>query len=90
MKNKKIPLRRCVGCGEMKPKGELIRVVRTPEDEIVLDTGGRANGRGAYLCRNPECFDRAEKRKAFNRAFRANIDRKDVEALMTEIRNEQE
>ena len=55
MKNKKIPLRRCVGCGEMKPKGELIRVVRTPEDEIVLDASGRANGRGAYLCRSVEC-----------------------------------
>ena len=61
MKNKKIPLRRCVGCGEMKPKGELIRVVRTPEDEIVLDASGRANGRGAYLCRSVECCRKALK-----------------------------
>lgn len=89
MKKNNTPMRRCVGCMESKPKNELIRVTFY-EGKISLDETGRAKGRGAYLCRNPECFDRAEKRKAFNRAFRANIDRKDVEALMTEIRNEQE
>ena len=89
MKKNNVPMRRCVGCMESKPKNELIRVAFY-EGKISLDETGRAKGRGAYLCRNPECFDRAEKRKAFNRAFRTNIDRKDVEALMTEIRNEQE
>ena len=74
---------------ESKPKGELIRVAFY-EGKISLDETGRARGRGAYLCRNPECFDKAKKRRAFNRAFRSDIDRGDIEALMEEIRNEQE
>ena len=74
---------------ESKPNGELIRVAFY-EGKISLDETGRARGRGAYLCRNPECFDKAEKRRAFNRAFRSDIDRGDIEALMEEIRNEQE
>ena len=89
MKKNSVPMRRCVGCMESKPKSELIRVAFY-EGKISLDETGRAKGRGAYLCRNPECFDKAEKRKAFNRAFQTNIDRKAVEALMTENRNEQE
>lgn len=89
MKKNNVPMRRCVGCMESKPKSQLIRVAFY-EGRISLDETGRAKGRGAYLCRNPECFDKAEKRKAFDRAFRARVDRKDVEALMTEIRNEQE
>lgn len=58
---KKIPLRQCVGCCERKPKGELIRVVRTPEGEIVLDSTGRKNGRGCYLCASVKCFNKAKK-----------------------------
>lgn len=58
---KKIPLRQCVGCYERRPKGELIRVVRTPEGEIVLDEGGRKNGRGTYLCRSAKCLAKAKK-----------------------------
>lgn len=58
---KKIPLRQCVGCCERKPKGELIRIVRTPESEIVLDTSGRKNGRGVYICPNAKCFAKARK-----------------------------
>lgn len=58
---KKIPLRQCVGCCERKPKGELIRVVRTPEGEIVLDSTGRKNGRGCYLCASIKCFNKAKK-----------------------------
>ena len=50
MANKKIPMRQCIGCGEMKPKKEMIRVIKTAEDEIILDTTGRKNGRGAYIC----------------------------------------
>ncbi len=58
---KKIPLRQCVGCCERKPKGELIRIVRTPESEIVLDTSGRKNGRGVYICPNAKCLAKARK-----------------------------
>ncbi len=58
---KKIPLRQCVGCSERKPKGELIRVVRTPEGEIVLDATGKKNGRGCYLCTSVKCFNKARK-----------------------------
>lgn len=89
MKKNNVPMRRCIGCMESKPKGELIRVAFY-EGKISLDETGRARGRGAYLCRNPECFDKAKKRRAFNRAFRSDIDRGDIEALMEEIRNEQE
>ena len=58
---KKIPLRQCVGCCERKPKGELIRVVRTPEGEIVLDNTGKKNGRGCYVCPSVKCFNKARK-----------------------------
>ena len=61
---KKVPMRMCVACREMKPKKELIRVVRTPEGEIVADETGRKNGRGAYLCRAEACFNKAVKTKA--------------------------
>ena len=57
MTNKKVPMRQCVGCGEMKSKKELLRVIKTPEEEIVLDTTGRKNGRGAYICASMECVD---------------------------------
>ncbi len=56
---KKVPLRKCTGCGEMKTKKELIRVLKTPEDTIVLDVTGKKNGRGAYLCNQLECFRKA-------------------------------
>ena len=58
---KKIPLRQCVGCCERKPKSELIRVLRTPEGEIVLDTTGKKNGRGVYICHDVKCFNKARK-----------------------------
>ena len=70
---KKIPMRLCLGCREMKPKRELIRVVRSPEGEISLDFRGKANGRGAYLCDDPACLQRAIKRKALSRAFRTQV-----------------
>lgn len=85
MKNKKIPLRRCVGCGEMKPKGELIRVVRTPEDEIVLDASGRANGRGAYLCKSVECCRKAMKNKGLERALKCRVSQEILEELEQEM-----
>ena len=70
---KKIPMRKCVGCGEMKEKKELIRVIKTPEDEILLDATGRANGRGAYVCNNAECFKKAVKNKGLERSLKSRI-----------------
>jgi len=66
---KKVPMRMCVACREMKPKKELVRVVRTPEGEIVADLTGRKNGRGAYLCRSEACFNKAVKTRALERAL---------------------
>ncbi len=70
---KKIPMRQCLGCREMKPKRELIRVVRSPEGEISLDFRGKASGRGAYVCPKPECLKKAIKTRALERAFSAQI-----------------
>ena len=73
MSVKKIPLRLCTGCHEMKPKKELIRVVKTPEGEIKLDFTGKLNGRGAYICKSCECLEKAQKQKALSRAFECPI-----------------
>ncbi len=70
---KKIPLRKCSGCGEMKPKKELIRVVRSPEGDISLDLNGRAAGRGAYLCPSLDCLRVARKARRFERSFECAI-----------------
>lgn len=64
----------CLGCGEMKPKKELIRVVKSPEGEISLDFTGKKSGRGAYICRNGECFDKARKARRFEKSFSCRID----------------
>ena len=66
-------MRKCVGCGEMKPKKELIRILRTEEEEFVIDTTGKKNGRGAYLCHNAECLKKARKSKRIDRAFEITI-----------------
>ncbi|MCQ2485960.1 MAG: YlxR family protein [Clostridia bacterium] len=73
VQQKKIPLRKCTGCGEMKPKKELVRVVKTPEDEILIDLTGRKNGRGAYICRDVECLKKARKAKRIEKSFQCNI-----------------
>ena len=70
---KKIPMRKCIGCGESKEKKQLIRVIRTPEGEILLDRTGRANGRGAYLCNDPACLRTAEKKRSLNRALKTAV-----------------
>ena len=70
---KKIPLRQCVGCREMKPKPELIRVVKSPEGEVSLDFRGKKPGRGAYVCPDPECLKKARKSRALERAFSAPL-----------------
>ena len=69
MKQKKIPMRTCTGCGEQKPKKELVRVVRSPEGEISLDTTGKKPGRGAYICPNAACLAKAKKAKRLERVF---------------------
>ena len=85
---KKIPMRQCLGCREMKPKKELIRVVRSPEGEISLDFRGKAPGRGAYLCKNGECLKKAVKGKALERAFSAQIPAEVYERLQGELEAE--
>ena len=70
---KKTPLRRCIGCMEMKPKNELVRVVKNKEGEISLDLVGKAPGRGAYICRNKDCLVKAKKAKRLEREFSMQI-----------------
>lgn len=70
---KKIPMRQCTGCREMKQKRELIRVVRSPENTISLDFKGKAQGRGAYLCHNPDCLKKAIKSRALERSLEVSI-----------------
>ena len=73
MKTRKIPMRMCLGCQEMKPKKELIRVVRTPEGTVELDPTGKRNGRGAYICPQVECFKAAVKGKRFQKALEIEL-----------------
>ena len=73
LKNK-VPQRKCIGCNESKPKKELIRIVKTPEGEMLIDSSKRVNGRGAYICNDPECLQKAIKSKGLNRAFKMNVD----------------
>lgn len=73
MKVKKVPQRMCLGCQEMKPKKELIRVVRNQQGDIKIDFTGKAPGRGAYICRNIECFEKAVKAKRFEKTFESKI-----------------
>lgn len=73
MKTKKLPLRKCLGCQELKDKRTLIRVVKNKSEEVSIDLTGKANGRGAYICKKMSCFDTAQKRKAFERALQSNI-----------------
>lgn len=85
---KKIPMRQCVGCREMKPKKELVRVVKSPEGEISMDLRGKAPGRGAYVCRNVECLRRAIKSKALERGFETAIPQEVYDRLQTELEAE--
>lgn len=82
---KKIPMRKCVGCGEMKPKKELIRILRTESGEFIVDAAGKKNGRGAYICRSVECFLKAEKSKGLERSFKQEIPREVYDRLEKEM-----
>ena len=82
---KKIPMRQCLGCREMKPKRELIRVVRSPEGGVSLAFRGKAQGRGAYICPKAECLKKAMKARALERAFSAQIPDEVYEKLQAEM-----
>ena len=77
---KKIPMRTCIACRECKPKRELVRIVKS-NDQIFLDRTGKANGRGAYVCDQVECFEKLKKGKMLNRAFSMEIDKEIIDKL---------
>lgn len=83
MKNK--PQRTCMACREMKDKNELLRVVKNNQGEIFVDTTGKANGRGAYVCKNKECFNKLKKSKGLSRAFKMQIDEEVYKKIEGEI-----
>ncbi len=85
MKQRKIPLRKCTGCQEMKNKKELIRVVRSDEGEFSLDFTGKKSGRGAYVCPNMECLEKAQKNRGFERSFKAAVPKEVYETLKSEL-----
>lgn len=87
MQQRKKPQRQCVGCRESRDKKELIRVVKTPEGEIMLDFTGRQNGRGAYLCENESCLQKAKKTNALNRSFKMNVSEDVYEELERQLQN---
>ena len=82
---KKVPQRQCVGCGEMKNKKEMIRILKTPEGTFTLDITGRINGRGAYLCPCMECFRKAVKGRGLERSFKMAIPKEVYETLEKEM-----
>ena len=83
--NKKVPLRQCIGCGQMKGKKELMRVLRTTEGEIVLDMTGKKNGRGAYLCFSGQCLEKAVKNKGLERSLKTAVPQEVYESLKKEF-----
>ena len=86
MKTKKIPMSMCLGCGEMKPKRELIRVVKSKEGDISLDLTGKKSGRGAYICKSVECFEKARKARKFERSFSCMISEDIYNSMEGELR----
>lgn len=85
MTNKKVPMRMCIGCREMKPKTTLMRIVKTPEGEVMLDMTGKKNGRGAYVCKDATCLQQIRKRKALSNAFSMFIDDSVYDSLEKEF-----
>lgn len=88
MKPKKVPMRMCNGCMEMKPKKELIRIVKSPEGVVSVDLTGKKSGRGAYICKSVECLDKAFKAKRLNKNLETTIDDQIYNNLKDEIVNE--
>ena len=83
---KRIPQRKCIGCGVSKNKNELIRVVRSPENEISIDLKGKKSGRGAYICKEEDCLKKAVKAKRFDRSLEVNISSDILESLLNQIK----
>ena len=88
MKQKKIPMRRCNGCNEQKPKNQLIRIVKSPDDEISLDLTGKASGRGAYICNDIECLRKARKSRRIDRTFEMTIPENVYDSLEEQIKRD--
>lgn len=88
MKQRKIPMRRCTGCNEQKPKNQLIRVVKSPEDEISLDLTGKKSGRGAYICNDIECLRKARRSRRIDKAFEMTIPDKVYDSMEEQIRKD--
>ncbi|MCI8284105.1 MAG: YlxR family protein [Firmicutes bacterium] len=86
MKSKKIPMRRCVGCMESKPKKELIRIVNDKEGGLNLDVTGKAQGRGVYLCPDTSCFNNARKKNAISRSLGITITPEKLDAIFEELK----
>ena len=87
MKKMKTPLRKCTGCGEMKNKQEMFRVLKPPEDEIILDATGRKNGRGAYVCPSVDCLTKAVKSRGLERSLKVPVPDEVYEQLKKEMEN---
>lgn len=85
MQTKRVPLRMCTGCGEMKPKKELVRVVKPPEGDICIDRTGKKAGRGAYVCPSPECLKKARKNRRIERSFQCRIPDEIYDAMEAEL-----
>ena len=83
--DKKVPMRQCISCRGMRTKKELLRIVKTPEGDVLYDDRGKVSGRGAYICRNAECYRLARKAKRFERAFSVKISEELYNAMEEEI-----
>ncbi len=89
MKSQRVPMRMCLGCNEMKPKKELVRVVKSKEGEISLDLTGKKAGRGAYICKKAECLRLARKAGRFEKSFSCRIEDSVYDGLEAELSNEE-
>ncbi len=85
MKVRKIPMRMCLGCGEMKPKKELVRIVRSPEGDISIDLTGKKSGRGAYICKNAGCLEKARKARKLEKSFSCQIEQSVYDTMEAEL-----
>ncbi|HNX64277.1 MAG TPA: YlxR family protein [Oscillospiraceae bacterium] len=88
MPQKKIPMRMCKGCSEMKPKRELIRVVKSPEGEISIDLTGKKSGRGVYVCKSLDCLKKARKSRRFEKDFQCRIEDEIYEVMENELKKQ--
>lgn len=88
MKKRKIPFRKCIGCGENKPKKDLVRIVKNKDNEVKVDLTGKMNGRGSYICNDVNCFDLARKNNRIAKSLETNISQEIYEELKTVIKGE--